>query len=38
VDGLLTWLALAGIAWLLATPIMFGPAMRRAQAVAPKRR
>jgi hypothetical protein len=32
VDGLLTWLAVAGIAWLLAMPITFGPAMRRAQA------
>lgn len=36
-DGLLTWLALAGIAWLLAMPITFGPAMRRAQVAAKRR-
>jgi len=28
----MTWLALLGIAWLIAMPITFGPALRRAQA------
>jgi hypothetical protein len=32
VDGLLSWLVVVGVAWLLAMPITFGPALRRAQA------
>jgi hypothetical protein len=32
VDGLLSWLVVAGVAWLVAMPITFGPVLRRAQA------
>jgi hypothetical protein len=31
VEGLLPWLALVGIAWLIAMPLTFGPAARRAR-------
>ena len=31
-NGVLTWLAVVGIAWLVAMPITFGPAMRRTHA------
>lgn len=31
-DGVMAWLTLLGIAWLIAMPITFGPAVRRAQS------
>ena len=32
-NGVLAWVAVVGIVWLVATPVSFGPAARRAQPV-----